>query len=649
MKKLFTRSALPELTSAVDKANKTSGEEMHIAKSQNNKSVMLYIGILSSISCLLLSGMDDPNSSAQNPYDLVFSEHQHALDTRDLTSNPFSTTNDDEETQQLMHIAFQQISLSERRLFERVKNLFKARSKTTIQETAAVDTIQKLEILADTSNLKNSNSRKNCVLSRFPTLTTSGKVLVAKRLVTFSGISKIRAFQKLIRSFKQTPETVETLRAQLEIIPKSGSEQELLSLCESNSGTYDLIENYIKKRMPNVPIINSRIGTRSIGLANATSYHFRELKGDNCQNHLFSHLLNLFTKGKTNSDAFVMTLQGLIQNKTEAIFAFYEVVKSMATSINNSENTDKPTESLVPNIKRKLDKFLNSDNTLKLVYLKGRLRRVKDRITHLGLCFLMSNHLNLMKDDFLSAYKTIGKLDEILSIIHLMNNSQKPLCFAEFTEEEDATLELDGYWNLLLRDQITTNSITIHPKDPHIVIVAGTNETGKTMAIKANGLCEYLAATVGVVPARACKISKPAKVFTSFNEKDRIASQNEGETSLFQAQVKALKKLVDKAKENPQHSILIIDEPLTATNPKMAECAINAFFQLLSPLKEKTICFLTTHLEEVKQFGKKEPQTYRLMYGHQDFTVNDNNEGACDYSSTEREILAMFSESDSES
>ena len=110
-----------------------------------------------------------------------------------------------------------------------------------------------------------------------------------------------------------------------------------------------------------------------------------------------------------------------------------------------------------------------------------------------------------------------------------------------------------------------------------------------------------------------------------------------------------MKKLVDKAKENPQHSILIIDEPLTATNPKMAECAINAFFQLLSPLKEKTICFLTTHLEEVKQFGKKEPQTYRLMYGHQDFTVNDNNEGACDYSSTEREILAMFSESDSES
>ena len=255
--------------------------------------IRLYIGIFLSISCFHLSGMDNSNSNAQNPYDLVFLEHQHALDTKELAVNPLDTATD-EESQQLMHTTFQQISLSERRLFERVKNLFKAQSKTTIKETIEVNTIQKLEILADKSNLQNPNSRKNCVLLKFPTLTTSGKVLLAKRLVTFSDVSKIRAFQKLMRSFKQIPEGVKTLRNQLEIISKSGSEQELLSLCESNLGTYNLIENYIKRRMPNVPLVNS-IGARNIGLANAPPDYFsKELPED----RLYSFLLKIFTKGK---------------------------------------------------------------------------------------------------------------------------------------------------------------------------------------------------------------------------------------------------------------------------------------------------------------------------------------------------------------
>ncbi len=590
----------------------------------------LYIGIVLSIFCLPLSGMEAPDSSAPNPYDLVFSAHQHALSRTDLPIRSLDSATD-EDSQQLSRITHQQISLSEYKIFERVTNLFKERSSTTVRETVPVKTLQQLEILA--SNHHESDFRRNCVLLQFPTLTTSGRVLLAKQLVTFSDVSKLRAFQAQIRSFD--PEVVVALRAQLGVI--SRSEQVPLSLLASNLGyTYDLIESYVRKRTPNAPIANP-FGAKSIGLANAAS---GDLEGS--LDNLYRFLLNIFTKESAKNDAFITTLQALLQHKTATVFTFHQAVKSIGGSI---------TSDSTPTIKRKLDDFLQSDNAKKLVDLNNRLQHVTDPITRLGLYFQTTTLSYLMKDDLLTVYKAIGKLDKILSIAHLINNSEHPrppFCFAEFTGTEKVTLELDEYWNVLLPHDkpLTTNSITIGPEDPHIVIVAGVNATGKTTAIKAITLCQYLAAMTGIAPARVCKISKPAKVFTSISEKDRLASQDQGGKSLLQAQVEALNNLAANAKDNPQPSILTIDEPLTATNARMAKVAITAFFEKLKKLEpsiqKKTICLITSHLEEVRQFGTDEPQTYRLMYGHEDFTVDDNGEGALDYSTMEEEILAML-------
>ncbi len=593
-----------------------------------------YIGIFLSISCVSLLAMDDPNPNpTQNIWDLVFLAHKAALSTNQLKIKQLDTATD-EDSQELARIESQRICLSKQNLFERVKNLLKAESKHKMQKIVPINTIQKLEILAGKSDLQNPGSVKHCVLLQFPTLTTSGRALLAKRLVTFREVSKIKAFQERIESFRKDSEGVSILRAKLKTI--SRSEQVLVSLSSDEEATYDLVKSYITKRIPN--FFN---GAKSIGIVNAPSDDFKQQK---LLIRTYGRFVEIFIKENARSDAFVKTLRTLLKYKTQKIFAFHQAVE-LITKYLTTKGTGS-SQNPAPKIKEQLECFLNSDNTKQLIGMRDQLYNSNDSIERLGLYFQLSIHLNLMKKDLLSAYKTIGKLDRILSIVHVMNNSKNPFCLATFTQTEDVTLKLDNYWNLLLGDQAIANSITITPKDPHKIIVAGINATGKTTAIKAIGLCEYLASTLGVVPASVYKVSKPAQVLISINEKDRLASKDMDGVSLHQAQAIALSKLIKRAKKNPQQrKILIVDEPFSGTRENISQKGIITFFEHLPP---KTICLLTTHGKGVTEFAKNNPKIYRLLYSHQGFIVDNNKKNALDYSSIEKEIAALFSDSDSD-
>lgn len=595
----------------------------------------LYSGIFLTVFSFQAWCMENPPRNTL--YDLVLREHTPALDTRELPIPTLATATND-ESRELAQVSSKQMALSEKDRFKRVTELFQQRGSGSTRAAICPKTIQKLELLAG----KNSDSRGDCLLSRFPTYTTAGKVLLAKRLISLYTSSEISQFQALIRAFDQPEISVfqalirtsnqrenrENIRRQLEIV--SRSEQALLSLWTSNFNCVDLIGKYVQQRTPTIPLYGS-VGAENIGLVNATSNDFNNQAG--WSDSFVRWLLNCFTEEGAKSDAFIHTLQTLLRQKTDALFAFCDATRSIAGELRRS-NT--------PKEKIALDNFFISNTTRNLLALKRQLRETEDPITQIGLYFQATSLLYAMKPDLLTTYKTLGKLDQLACLAHVKHTSPNPFCFAQFTGESTASLRLDDYWNPMLSGNVVKNSIRVGPHEPHVIIVGGINGTGKTTAIRAIGLCKHLAGTTGVVPARECHTSKPAHVFTSMHEQDNLASRGQGGASLFQAQAQALADILKQVRDNPGLSIVVIDEPCTATSPANAKLAVGEFFRQLTPMQQKVICLMTTHFEEIRAFAQENPRAYRLMFGHEDFRVTDDGVGALDYQGVTERVLAMF-------
>jgi DNA mismatch repair ATPase MutS len=216
--------------------------------------------------------------------------------------------------------------------------------------------------------------------------------------------------------------------------------------------------------------------------------------------------------------------------------------------------------------------------------------------------------------------KAVGKLDAILSIADSMSRSSNPFCFAEFDESNEVKLELEDYWSLLIRrDNVKTNSLSIGPEDPHIMIIRGGNTYGKTTAIKSIGICEYLAGTIGVVPAKTCRLSKPAQVLTSIEETD-----SPGRFSKAEAQVESLLNLLEKASKSEQPHVLIIDEFLESVDaPTLAAVLPLAFGKNFPALSSKIIGLIVAQKlgNRLQRIAQKDPKNYQLLYVHEDHTV----------------------------
>jgi hypothetical protein len=568
-----------------------------------------------------------------NPYDFVFEQAGLMLNNQHLRELECLYTNDD-QSRDLANNINRQLRLSDHELFGRVKNLFKSISGNNTIPTTSIDAIQKLALFYGKPDKKDPNSVRNCVLNRFPTETMAGKVLLAKRLAEPSNIAKIRSFQNLVRPMN-VPAVRWAIRGHINEISKS--ERALLALWTvSESNFEDMIKRYVDRRIPD--LVFTEPSAQSIGLANAPSDEFGQQK---LGKKISGYFYRIATDGKPESDPFIKTLRAFLTKRNREILRFHQSVEQISHTFITPviQSVDAQNYNA---LKGELDNYLNSPHTQKFIHLQSRLAAVQnDPITQLGIYFKISRRLYLMKNDLLKAYKAVGKLDAILSIAQVMNNSQYPFCFAEFDESDEVKLELEDYWSLLLKgNNIKTNSLSIGPKDPHIMIIRGVNKYGKTTAIKAIGICEYLASTIGVVPARTCRLSKPAHVLTSIEETDAPGGFSKGE-----AQVEALINLIENASASTQPHVLIIDELLESVDaPTLADVLPLAFGHTFPALSSKIIGLIVAQKvgEQLQGIIQKDPINYRLLYGHEDFTINEDRTNALDYSSLQNNVLARL-------
>jgi hypothetical protein len=142
---------------------------------------------------------------------------------------------------------------------------------------------------------------------------------------------------------------------------------------------------------------------------------------------------------------------------------------------------------------------------------------------------------------------------------------------------------------LLSRRARVSNDVTVGPPGT-FVLVTGSNMSGKSTLLRAIGTNVVLAQAGGPVCATSMRLT-PVDIWTSI----RIDDSLEAGVSLFMAELRRLKRIVDAARdpERPRPLLYLLDEMLHGTNTAERRIAARRVLNYL--LAAKAIGAVTTH------------------------------------------------------
>lgn len=120
-------------------------------------------------------------------------------------------------------------------------------------------------------------------------------------------------------------------------------------------------------------------------------------------------------------------------------------------------------------------------------------------------------------------------------------------------------------------------------------VITGPNASGKTTYLKTTAINVILCQQFGVGFFESCKMRPYTQIHSYLNIPD-----TSGRDSLFQAESRRCKEILEKIKEDNGRQFCIFDELYSGTNPKEATKAAYAFLEYLRQYKHVDL-FLTTH------------------------------------------------------
>ncbi|HSR92618.1 MAG TPA: hypothetical protein VLK88_15045, partial [Gemmatimonadales bacterium] len=135
--------------------------------------------------------------------------------------------------------------------------------------------------------------------------------------------------------------------------------------------------------------------------------------------------------------------------------------------------------------------------------------------------------------------------------------------------------------------------------DQRTILISGPNTGGKSVLLKAVGLCCALAQS-GIIPPVGPGSSLPVfrRIFADIGDRQSIAAS----LSTFSAHVAVLRRILNHAHDK---TLVLLDEIGSGTDP--AEGAALAGAALLSLTRRGTITLATTHLGALKELASRAP------------------------------------------
>lgn len=234
----------------------------------------------------------------------------------------------------------------------------------------------------------------------------------------------------------------------------------------------------------------------------------------------------------------------------------------------------------------------------------------------------LSARLHPHAAEFAQAYETAVEIDLCLARSQLARAyaSIKGVSRPEFSQQ----FELDGLYHpligfVLAPEKIIRNGFRLGP-DRRVLVISGPNTGGKTVLLKAVGLCSLMARAGFFLPcAGEAKLPFLRKVLAQIGDSQSL----ELSLSSFSGSILHLKEILEGVESG---TLVLIDEILHATDPDEATALSRA---ILSELQAKgAYAIVTTHLNGLKASGESafesasmefDPEklspTYRLRMG----------------------------------
>lgn len=151
---------------------------------------------------------------------------------------------------------------------------------------------------------------------------------------------------------------------------------------------------------------------------------------------------------------------------------------------------------------------------------------------------------------------------------------------------------------LIDASRVVSNSYRLFPPYQGIVI-SGSNTGGKTVSLKAIGLSVIMSYLGIPVIASEAKVPFYKNVYIDIDDNQSIQDS----LSTFSAHITNINNIL---KEADEHSLILIDELISGTDPKEAQAISLA---ILDQIKEKKSVFIiTTHFDDIKKYSYEDKE-----------------------------------------
>jgi len=198
---------------------------------------------------------------------------------------------------------------------------------------------------------------------------------------------------------------------------------------------------------------------------------------------------------------------------------------------------------------------------------------------------------------FQYSFYCLGYMDNLENFSRLVGKISK----CSYLKKGNTKIK-DMYYPALLNKKNIKNNIELSKS----IIITGPNASGKTTILKSVLINIILSQQFGF----GCYSNAEFKLYKHIHCYLNIPDTS-GRDSLFQAEARRCKEIVESIRGNKANHFCIFDELYSGTNPEEAVISANAFMKYLSSNKNVD-CLLTTHYFELCGLLDKYSNNYKM-------------------------------------
>ena len=232
------------------------------------------------------------------------------------------------------------------------------------------------------------------------------------------------------------------------------------------------------------------------------------------------------------------------------------------------------------------------DKISKISDYKFSFQKISE-IGYILKCFYELYEDKTYNSAFLFSFGFNGYIDNIENLVQKIENKQINLTTFERNNaknKKSKTIFKKSYYAALIKNNPVKNDIQLNKN----IVITGPNASGKTTILKSTLINVIFSQQFGCGFYDSAKLVPYKYIHSYLNIPD-----TSGRDSLFQAEARRCKEIIDIIQENPNDTHLCsFDELYSGTNPDEAVISSLAFMEYLVKFKNVG-CILTTHFIKV--------------------------------------------------